>query len=124
MHSQFAFAFTNGSIQMAVNEIIEITDDIDGSPDAEGVTFSLNGVDYAIDLASQNRQSLEAALAPFIAAATCIDRSPRLKATRKRHRMQKGDPAAIRAWAAERGMPVAERGRIPAQVRQAYLESA
>jgi hypothetical protein len=109
---------------MAITEIIEVTDDLDGSPDAEGVTFSLNGVDYAIDLAAVNRRGLEDALAPFIAAATRIDRTPRLKAKRKKHRMQQGDPAAIRAWAAEQGIQVADRGRIPTEVKLAYLESA
>lgn len=53
---------------MARREIIETIDDIDGSGDAEEVSFSLDGVSYDIDLSPANREALAAALEPFIAA--------------------------------------------------------
>jgi hypothetical protein len=46
--------------------IIQVTDDIDGSKNAEAVLFSLGGAQYTIDLSSKNRAKLEAALKPYI----------------------------------------------------------
>jgi len=40
-----------------------ITDDLDGSPGAETVTFGLDGVSYEIDLAQPNRARLSEARA-------------------------------------------------------------
>jgi len=51
------------------------------------------------------------------------------KAVAKRSPARRGrgaaaDPAAVRAWAREQGLPVRERGRVPAEIVQAYTESA
>ena len=46
-----------------------ITDDLDGSGNAETVSFGFGGVTYEIDLGKKNRARLEKALAPFIEAA-------------------------------------------------------
>jgi hypothetical protein len=43
-----------------------LTDDLDGSPDAEEVQFGWDGVTWAIDLAAENRKKLEDALKPFL----------------------------------------------------------
>jgi hypothetical protein len=46
------------------------TDDLDGRPIRDGkggtVGFSLDGVDYEIELSAKNRRALERTLAPFI----------------------------------------------------------
>ena len=34
------------------------------------------------------------------------------------------DAAAVRAWAKDNGLPVRERGRVPAEIVQAYRESS
>lgn len=44
---------------MAKTTVIHITDDIDGSKDASGVTFSFNGTDYSIDLSKKNFGAFE-----------------------------------------------------------------
>jgi hypothetical protein len=49
---------------MARTEII--TDDLDGSHDAEEVQFGWDGVTWAIDLSADNRKKLEDALRPFL----------------------------------------------------------
>jgi len=49
-----------------------VTDDLDGSENAETVSFSLGGVNYEVDLASKNRAKLEKALAPFTEAGRRI----------------------------------------------------
>jgi Lsr2 len=45
---------------------IVITDDLDGTPNAEEVRFTWDGVEWAIDLAEGNRKKLEEALKPFL----------------------------------------------------------
>jgi len=51
-------------------QITKLIDDLDGSEDSvETVRFALAGKAYELDLSAANRQALEAALAPFIAAA-------------------------------------------------------
>jgi hypothetical protein len=58
------------------------TDDLDGQPIRAGrggtVGFSLDGVDYEIELSAKHRKALERALAPF------IDNGRRIKGRRKR----------------------------------------
>jgi hypothetical protein len=43
-----------------------LTDDLDGTPDAETVTFSLNGTRYELELSTENQQAMRDALAPYV----------------------------------------------------------
>jgi Lsr2 len=45
---------------------VMITDDLDGSTNAEEVRFTWDGVEWVIDLAEANRKKLEEALKPFL----------------------------------------------------------
>jgi Lsr2 len=45
---------------------VMITDDLDGSPNAEEIRFTWDGVEWAIDLAEGNRNKLEEALRPYL----------------------------------------------------------
>jgi hypothetical protein len=45
-----------------------ISDDLDGSENAETVSFGFDGVTYEIDLGKKNRSGLKRAFAPFIEA--------------------------------------------------------
>ena len=103
---------------MARNVNVIVTDDLDGSPDAQTVTFSFDGQSYEIDLGEKNRARLEKSLQPFIDAG-------RRTAHRRIARAARGarpvtDRAAVRAWAASQGMQVSERGRISAEVMSMY----
>jgi hypothetical protein len=103
---------------MAKTVSVVITDDLDGSPDAETVTFSIDGHSYEIDLGKKNRAKLQKSLQPFMDAGrrTAHRRSP--KATRGAG--SRTDRAAVRAWAAGQGLQVSERGRISADVMSKY----
>lgn len=98
-----------------------LIDDIDESPADETVSFSLDGVDYEIDLSVENASELRESLASFIEVAR--------RASRRRHgravarRTGGVDPAAVRFWARENGVAVSERGRIPSAVVEQYLAS-
>lgn len=101
---------------MATKTLVSVVDDIDGSEDAQTVSFTYGGQTYEIDLAARNREALSAALAPFIAAA----RSSKGGRDRRAGARFEDDAAAIRRWAAENGVHVSERGRIPRNVREQY----
>jgi hypothetical protein len=92
--------------------------DLDGSPGAETVAFSLDGVSYEIDLGQPNRARLADALAPFIAAGRRVRRGARRAAGPAGG--SRVDRAAVRAWAREAGLTVSERGRISAEVMSRY----
>ena len=53
---------------MSKRESVIITDDLDGSGNAETVSFGFGGVTYEVDLSTKNRARLEKALGPFIEA--------------------------------------------------------
>jgi hypothetical protein len=103
---------------MARNVSVVITDDIDGSPEAQTVTFGIDGVSYEIDLSAANRAKLSDALAPFIAAGRRASRVGRRRGGRPA--AERVDRAAVRAWAREAGLAVSERGRISADVMRRY----
>jgi hypothetical protein len=92
-----------------------ITDDLDGSSGAEAVRFTFDGRAYEIDLGPANRERLLESLLPFIDAGR---RTGLKKAGRKA--ASRADLAAVRAWATEQGLQVAERGRISADVIARY----
>jgi len=104
---------------MARTVSVVITDDLDGSPGAETVTFGIDGVSYEIDLAPPNRARFAGALAPFIAVGRRESRGGRRRGA-GRPAPARADRAAVRAWAREAGMTVSERGRISADVMRQY----
>jgi hypothetical protein len=99
-----------------------MTDDLDGSEDAETVSFGFGGVAYEIDLAQKNRAKLEKALAPFIEAGRRVPRGGRRRVA-DRQAGASVDRGAIRAWAKSVGIKVPERGRISADIMRQYEEA-
>ncbi|MEU8075917.1 Lsr2 family protein [Catellatospora citrea] len=110
---------------MARRTIVVSTDDLDGSDaDVESTRFSYQGVAYEIDLSAPNRDSLAAALAPFIAAGRrSADGNGKGSGPRPAAEGQAAFNRRVRDWSATRGEPVAERGRIPQKIVDAYLAS-
>lgn len=96
-----------------------MTDDLDGSDDAETISFGFGGVVYEIDLGQKNRAKLEKALAPFIEAGRRVPRGGRRRAA-DRSSGASVDRGAIRAWAKSVGIKVPERGRISADIMRQY----
>lgn len=96
------------------------TDDIDGSEAAETIAFSLDGITYSIDLSEDNALKMRDSFAPYIAAGE-RDRSAVGRRGGTNRRKSSGTAATdIRAWAASQGMQVSARGRVSAEVREAY----
>src|SRR5256885_1832827 len=114
---------------MAQKVIVELVDDLDGtaSEDISTVSFSLDGADCEIDLTEENAESLRAALEEFVAAARRtggrIKRNAGTKSSPSRPGASREQTKAIREWARQNGFELADRGRIPANVIQAYEEA-
>ncbi|AQX16349.1 hypothetical protein BCR15_13320 [Tessaracoccus lapidicaptus] len=102
---------------MARQVRVFLVDDIDGSPDARTIEFSLGRDSYTIDLTEKNAAKLESALAPFIEKAT---KAGRKAGAARKPASRKTDNNAVREWARENGRKVSDRGRIPADVIAAY----
>jgi len=114
---------------MAKKTITILTDDLDGTELPAGTRstrFALDGVEYEIDLSAENARALADALAPYIAAGRRVGGSRAASggsAPRARSRSTGGDAdrlAAIRAWAQGNGYTVGDRGRIKAEIVEAY----
>src|SRR6266702_2412947 len=108
---------------MARKVLVRLVDDLDGLP-SEGVatvTFSLDGVTYSIDLNQANAGKLRDGLADYITAARRIGgRMKRGSAAGGRSAGSANDGPAIRKWARKQGHELAERGRIPSHIVDAY----
>lgn len=110
---------------MAERIVRQLIDDIDGTeiPDGGGerVEFSLRGVEYQIDLSATNVAKLDKVLKPYLDAAM------RLRGARGRRAKGAGrgvasreQLAAIRDWARKNGYEVSDRGRIKAEIMEAF----
>jgi hypothetical protein len=108
---------------MAKTVVTQYTDDLDGSKAQGTVSFSYAGAAYEIDLSARNMKAFENALDPYIAAARKV-RGDSARATRRSTRATKTAPnnglGEVRAWAKSNGYTVADRGRIPAAVIEAF----
>lgn len=111
---------------MAQKIDVRLVDDLDGTEATGTISFSLDGKPYEIDLSTDNANKMRDSLAPFIAAARrSSGRIPTPKmtsraATRSPAQSNYEQNQAIREWAQARGMKVGDRGRIPAEVLEAY----
>lgn len=102
---------------MARKTTIELVDDLTGTAADETVTFGLDGVEFEIDLTTENADKLREVLTNY------TDKSRRIGGRAKRGTSGKAatnDAAQVRIWARENGYDVPERGRIPSEIRDAY----
>lgn len=105
---------------MAKQTIVQLTDDIDGGDAEESVQFGFRGVEYEIDLNAKNVAALEKALSKYIEASRRVPRNRARVVGRAGRSSGAEDLGAIREWARENGYEVADRGRIPAEIKEAY----
>ncbi|OAB87571.1 hypothetical protein AWH69_05785 [Janibacter melonis] len=106
---------------MAQRVQVILEDDIDGGPADETVTFGLDGATYEIDLNERNAAALRDAMAAYVGAGRRSGgrRSTRRKSSDSGSSSSSGT-SEIREWARANGYEVSERGRISAEVKEAY----
>ena len=111
---------------MAQKVNIILVDDLDGSEATETVSFALDGTSYEIDLNDGNASALREAMSGYIGHARKVSGG----GARRGRRGSSGSGSSgaggsshtkdVREWAKSQGMDVSERGRISADVQQAY----
>jgi hypothetical protein len=102
---------------------VVLTDDLDGSEADSTVRFAWQGIEYEIDLNDSNADALAAALAPYIQAGRRIggrSTARRGAAALTRRAEPTLDLGEVRAWARANGFQVSDRGRVSAEVKDAY----
>ncbi|MFE7423716.1 Lsr2 family protein [Rhodococcus sp. NPDC057529] len=114
---------------MARKVVVELVDDIDGTvfgDDGESIHYAVDGVEYVIDLKDEHARELRETFEYYIAHSTPVggrkhraDRS----ATPVPARRSSDETKKIRAWARGQGYELSSRGRIPAEIEQAFLDA-
>jgi hypothetical protein len=103
---------------MAQQVHVLLVDDLDGGVAEETVSFAIDGRAYEIDLSSKNADELRKTLSPYRDSARKARTTARKTSTRPAGNRERS--AEIRAWAKSVGIPVNDRGRIPADVVEKY----
>jgi hypothetical protein len=106
---------------MAQKVHIVLVDDLDGSEATESVSFGLDGTSYEIDLNDQNAAALREVLSGYVGHARKVA-SARRGGRKSSSAAASDGPSAkeIRDWARSNGFDVPDRGRVSADVRQAF----
>ncbi|QLQ14824.1 MAG: Lsr2 family protein [Micropruina sp.] len=105
---------------MAQKVLYVLTDDLDQSEAAETVAFGLDSVSYELDLSAANAQRLRDLLAPYVAVSRRVGGARRSRTGGRRRGGGGAAATDIRTWAQEQGLTVSARGRVPADIREAY----
>ncbi|MER7761283.1 Lsr2 family protein [Streptomyces sp. NPDC097619] len=108
---------------MAQKVQVLLVDDLDGGEADETVTFALDGKTYEIDLTTANADKLRGLLEPYTKSGRRTGgraAAGRAKGGRTAPVGGSTDTAEIRAWAKANGYNVNDRGRVPAEIREAY----
>ena len=102
---------------MVSKVITRLEDDIDGGEAAETVQFSIDGVEYEIDLSERNANRLRNSLKEFISHGRKVGGR---RGRRSKSPFDGVDSHAVRVWAEANGIQVSTRGRIPADLISQY----
>ena len=106
---------------MAQKIHIVLEDDLDGSEASETVSFGLDGTSYEVDLNEKNAAALRDALAVYVGHGRKVGSSPRRGRKTTTSAATSGPSAReIRDWARTAGHDVPDRGRVSAEVREAF----
>ncbi|MEV6429985.1 Lsr2 family protein [Nocardia sp. NPDC051463] len=117
---------------MAKKVTVSLIDDVDGESIAdETIEFAIDGVSYEIDLSSANAAKLRDGLEEWVSSARRVSGRRRVKAAvaaagspKSRVSIDREQSAAIREWARRNGHKVSARGRISADITDAYNKAA
>jgi hypothetical protein len=107
--------------------VTERTDDLDGTSIEDGagetVRFGLDGVEYEIDLRHSHASQMRSQCQRYIDAARRVGKPSNNRRSRGGSRADGLRPHEIRTWAAQNGIDVSSRGRIPAGIAARYKEA-
>ena len=111
-------------------EVVLTCDLHDGEvPAEETVTFAVEGTTYAFELCAEHLREFRETMDRYVAAARRADqprrgrrRTAETGSTQRSSSGRRGttDLSEVRAWARSQGYKVSDRGRISAEVQEAY----
>lgn len=106
--------------QTTVTYVSDLSGDIIGEGTGGGsVEFSINGAEYTIDLTAKEVDKLNKALETYVDSATRHGGRRKIKQSSGSGR-GKEQLQAIRDWARKNGHEVSDRGRIAAEIQEAF----
>lgn len=124
MGRYFTSTLSNERVGVMARKVkVHLVDDIDGTVADAIVRFSLDGVEYEIDLSDVNATKLRENAAPFVRAAHRVASGRAGAPDRSRGRRVRSKNQDIREWAKRSGIEVNDYGRIPRSVVQTYEAS-
>lgn len=97
-----------------------LTDDLDDSPATTTVEFALDGISYELDLNDENAQRFRDDFAAWTGHARRVGGRARRGTSRRRS----DETKRIRQWAQANGYDIGDRGRLSAEIRQAYAAAS
>lgn len=113
---------------MAQKTTVQLVDDITGETIDDGkgrtIKFSVDGVEYEINLAQKQADKFVQALDRYVTHARKVG-GRRIASTPSRggKSSRDYDPKAVRAWAQSNNVELPARGRIPADVLQKFRDA-
>jgi hypothetical protein len=110
---------------MAQKVVVQLVDDLDGSAIEPGtgstVSFAIDGTSYEIDLSDANAGRLRDALSPYLKAGRRVGgRRAGSARPASSGTAAASEAAAMREWANSQGLKVSQRGRVGAEIVDAY----
>jgi hypothetical protein len=112
---------------MAQQVKIVLVSDLDGGPADETVQFGLDGTGFEIDLSTGDAAALREAFAQYVKAARKVTAAAsgrgKARSVAVSGSSRREDSRKIREWARGNGYNVSERGRISAEIADAYQKA-
>ncbi|MEP9414346.1 MULTISPECIES: histone-like nucleoid-structuring protein Lsr2 [unclassified Gordonia (in: high G+C Gram-positive bacteria)] len=109
---------------MAKVQSVQIVDDIDGKvlDKYETVRWAIDGKEYEFDTSTKHAQQFRDAVAKYLEVSRTADAGRAVAAKRRivGGARSKEQTQAIRKWAVANGFEISDRGRIPANVLEAF----
>lgn len=106
---------------MAQKVEVKLISDLSGTDADETVSFTLDGVSYELDATSKEADKFRGLFQDYIAVARKVGgRKARGTGGGNKSGRSKEELASIREWAKQNGHEVSERGRIKADILEAY----
>lgn len=111
---------------MAKQVVVHYTDNYTGKAlleDGETIELTYRGQTHTWDLNPDSIKKLDDLLRPWIECSEVVEtkRTARKRPAGGRKSQASTENALIREWAIENGLPVSEKGRIKAEIREAYI---
>ncbi len=101
-----------------------ITDDVTGEQGAKPRVIALDGTEYEVDLTDASFAELKRAMKPYLKNARVTKGKQAGRPAARKRGTARSNGATVsqqaRAWAAENGVDVPKRGRVPASVVEAF----